>query len=70
MPSRPARLWVDLFTYVAVDEGTNAYLFMRNSENGRRTLFRATNVVEAADRITDYIARRDRAPGADGGGVG
>lgn len=64
VPSRPARLWVDLFTYVTVDEGTNAYLFMRNSENGRRTLFRATNVVEAADRITDYVAgeivRRER----------
>ncbi|ODS01310.1 hypothetical protein AUC68_00075 [Methyloceanibacter methanicus] len=37
---------------------------MRNSENGRRTLFRATNVVETADRITDYVAgeivRRER----------
>lgn len=64
VPSRPARLWVDLFTYVAVDEDTNAYLFMRNSENGRRTLFRASNVVETADRITDYVAgeivRRER----------
>ena len=64
VPSRPARLWIDLFTYVTVDEGANAYLFMRNSENGRRTLFRATNVVEAADRITDYVAgeivRRER----------
>ncbi len=56
VPSRPARLWIDMFTYVTLDEGTNAYLFVRNSENGRRTLFRATNVAEMADRITDYVA--------------
>lgn len=56
VPSRPARLWIDLFTYVTVDDGTNVYLFVRNSENGRRTLFRSTNVAEMADRITDYVA--------------
>ncbi|ODR97134.1 hypothetical protein AUC70_12720 [Methyloceanibacter stevinii] len=56
VPSRPARLWIDLFTYVTVEDGANAYLFMRNSENGRRTLFRSTNVAETADRITDYVA--------------
>ena len=58
VPSRPARLWIDLFTYVSVDEGTNVYLFMRNSEDGRRTLFRTTNVAEMADRIADYVARQ------------
>lgn len=56
VPSRPARLWIDLFTYVTVEDGANAYLFIRNSENGRRTLFRSTNVAETADRITDYVA--------------
>jgi len=63
-PSRPARLWIDLFTYVAVDDGSGAYLFIRNSENGRRTLFSANTVAEMADRITDYMAqeivRRER----------
>ena len=39
VPSRPARLWIDLFTYAAIDDGSGAYLFVRNSENGRRTLF-------------------------------
>jgi hypothetical protein len=58
VPSRPARLWIDLFTYVSVDEGTNVYLFMRNSEDGRRTLFRTINVAEMADRIADYVARQ------------
>jgi hypothetical protein len=57
VPSRPARLWIDLFTYAAVDDASGAYLFVRNSENGRRTLFSSTNVAEMADRITRYIAR-------------
>ena len=57
VPSRPARLWVDLFTYVAVDEASGAYLFIRNSESGRRTLYSTASVSEMADRITGYIAR-------------
>jgi hypothetical protein len=57
VPSRPARLWIDLFTYAAIDDLSGAYLFVRNSENGRRTLFSSTNVAEVADRITSYIAR-------------
>jgi hypothetical protein len=64
VPSRPARLWIDLFTYVAIDESSCAYLFIRNSENGRRTLYSANNVADIADRITSYMAqeivRRER----------
>lgn len=57
VPSRPARLWIDLFCYAAIDETSGAYLFIRNSENGRRTLLSAANVSDVADRITDYLAR-------------
>ena len=57
VPSRPARLWIDLFCYAAIDEESSAYLFIRNSEHGRRTLLSAANVSEMADRITDYLAR-------------
>jgi hypothetical protein len=68
VPSRPARLWIDLFTYAAIDEGSGAYLFVRNSENGRRTLFSSANVAEMADRVTSYMAReivrRERIEGA------
>jgi len=64
VPSKPARLWIDLFTYVAIDDGSGAYLFIRNSENGRRTLYSANNVADVADRITTYMAheivRRER----------
>ncbi len=68
VPSRPARLWIDLFTYAAIDDASGAYLFVRNSENGRRTLFSSTNVADIADRITRYLAqeivRRERLEGA------
>ena len=64
VPSRPARLWIDLFTYAAVDDASGAYLFVRNSESGRRTLFSSNNVADIADRITRYMAqeivRRER----------
>ena len=57
VPSRPARLWIDLFTYAAIDEASGAYLFVRNSEEGRRTLYSSTNVADLADRLTRYVAR-------------
>src|SRR5262249_534102 len=43
VPSRPARLWIDLFTYAAIDDASGAYLFVRNSEEGRRPLYSSTN---------------------------
>lgn len=57
VPSRPARLWIDLFTYAAVDDVGGSYLFVRNNESGRRTLFSSSNVSEMADRITSHMAR-------------
>jgi hypothetical protein len=57
VPSRPARLWIDLFTYAAIDETSGAYLFIRNSESGRRTLYSANSASEMADRIMSYMAR-------------
>jgi hypothetical protein len=64
VPSRPARLWIDLFTYAAVDEASGAYLFVRNSESGRRTLYSSVKVADIAERITRYMAheivRRER----------
>ena len=57
VPSRPARLWIDVFTYVCVDDENGAYLLVRNSEQGRRTLFSSVNVADMADRITSHMAR-------------
>jgi hypothetical protein len=55
--SRPARLWIDLFTYACIDDTNGAYLLVRNSESGRRTLFSSASVAEMADRITSHMAR-------------
>jgi hypothetical protein len=57
VPSRPARLWIDLFTYAAIDDQSGGYLFIRNSESGRRTLFSSPTQSEMADRIMDHMAR-------------
>lgn len=57
VPSRPVRLWIDLFTYAAIDETSGAYLFIRNSESGRRTLYSTNSVSGMADRITSHMAR-------------
>lgn len=57
VPSRPARLWIDLFTYAAIDDQSGGYLFIRNSEGGRRTLFSSPSQAEMADRIMDHMAR-------------
>jgi hypothetical protein len=64
IPSRPARLWIDLFTYAAIDDQSGGYLFIRNSEGGRRTLFSSPSQAEMADRIVSHMAqeivRRER----------
>ncbi len=66
VPSRPARLWIDLFTYATVDD-SGAYLFVRNSESGRRTLYSSSNI--SGDRRPHHALHgaRDRAARADGG---
>jgi hypothetical protein len=46
VPSRPARLWIDVFTYVCVDD-----------ENATYQLFSSVNVADMADRITSHMAR-------------
>jgi hypothetical protein len=57
VPSKPARLWIDLFTYAAIDEMSGDYLLVRNSEGGRRTLYSAASVSDMSKRITQYLAR-------------
>ena len=64
VPSRPARLWIDLFTYAAIDDASGAYLFVRNSESGRRTLFSASNVTDSP--IASPAIWRRRSCGGNG----
>src|SRR5262249_62370148 len=56
VPSRPARLWIDLFTYGAVDQTSRAYLFLRNSGGGRATHHNPNSISEKTERRTLSVA--------------
>lgn len=57
VPSRPARLWIDIMTYVAVDNSGEIYRMIRNEGTGRRVLIESDDVGVMAGRITEYVAR-------------
>lgn len=56
--SRPARLWIDMFAYVAMDDDAATYQLIRNGDDGRRVLFSSTEIGDMRGRITSYIARQ------------
>lgn len=58
VPTAPARLWIDMFTYVAMDSAAESYRLVRNDRDGRRVLFESGDVGEMRSRIADYIARK------------
>ena len=57
VPSQPARLWIDIFTYVAMDSSGEVYRLIRNSGTGRTVLVETHDVGMMAGRITEYVAR-------------
>ncbi len=57
VPSQPARLWLDIFTYVAMDSSGEVYRLIRNSGTGRTVLVETHDVGMMAGRITEYVAR-------------
>lgn len=58
VPSFPARLWIDMFTSVAMDEASRIYRLIRNGRQGRRVLAETSDVSEMAERVVEYIARQ------------
>jgi len=58
VPSLPARLWIDMFTYVTMDAASEVYRLIRNGREGRRVIAEARDVAEIGDRITEYIAQQ------------
>ncbi len=56
--TRPARLWIDMFAYVAMDDDTTTYQLIRNGDDGRRVLFSSTDIGDMRTRIASYIARQ------------
>lgn len=57
VPSRPARLWIDIMTYVAIDNSGEIYRMIRNEGTGRRVMVESDDVGVMAGRITEYVAR-------------
>lgn len=57
VPSTPARLWIDMFTYVAMDSSGEVYRLVRNESGGRKVLVESGDVGVMAGRITEYVAR-------------
>lgn len=58
VPSVPARLWIDMFTYVTMDSTNQIYRLVRNGRNGRRVLGETREVGDMRQQVTDYIAQQ------------
>lgn len=57
VPSRPARLWIDIMTYVAMDNSGEIYRMIRNEGTGRKVMVETEDVGVMAGRITEFVAR-------------
>ena len=58
VPSVPARLWIDMFSFVEMDSDGEFYRFVRNERNGRKVLVETSDVGVIKGRITEYVARQ------------
>ena len=57
VPSKPARLWIDIITYIAMDNSGEVYRMIRNEGTGRIVMVETEDVGIMAGRITEYVAR-------------
>ena len=57
VPSKPARLWIDIMTYVAMDNSGEIYRMIRNEGTGRKVMVETEDVGVMAGRITEFVAR-------------
>ncbi len=57
VPSKPARLWIDMLSYIAMDASGEIYRMIRNEGAGRIVLVETEDVGVMAGRITEYVAR-------------
>jgi len=57
VPSKPARLWIDIITYITMDASGEVYRMIRNEGTGRIVLVETDDVGVMTGRITEYVAR-------------
>ncbi len=55
-PSEPARLWIDMLAYVAMDPLARTYRLIWNGGMGRKVLAESENVAEIKTHVMDYVA--------------
>ncbi len=58
VPSSPARLWIDMISYVEMDSDGEFYRFVRNERRGRKVLVETSDAGVIKGRITEYVARQ------------
>lgn len=58
VPGDPPRLWVDLLSYVAMDDDGRTYRFVMNGRSGREILAESSEISEISGHVVAYIAHR------------
>lgn len=58
VPSTPARLWIDMLSYVEMYGDCEYYRLIRNARSGRTVLVETSDVGVMRGRITEYVARQ------------
>ncbi|WP_306257950.1 hypothetical protein [Pararhizobium sp. IMCC21322] len=58
LPGKPPRFWVDLTSFVVMTDGGQTFHFMKDTRDGRITLFESDSLEDTANAVTDYVAER------------
>ena len=56
--STPARLWIDMTSFVVMGRDHRTYRFLKDSRLGRTVILESTDIAALADCITNYVAER------------
>lgn len=57
-PGDPARLWVDMISFVEMARDKRTYRFLQDTRLGRSVIMETDRVDEVAEAVTAYIAQR------------
>ena len=58
LPGHPPRFWVDLSSFVVMSDGGRTFHFLKDTEEGRISLFRSESLEDTVNAVTDYVADR------------
>jgi len=54
----PARLWIDMTSFVVMDRDRRTYRFLKDTRLGRTVILESANLGDMADTVTNYVAER------------